>query len=794
MLIHIDTKGYTEKPKEHISIIKPRLQGANTIKDIDLETLIKYIQRGYSISPAVMDGKGCKAENWKEQRLFMVDIDNDKSDKPVLSVSNALEICNRYNLPPAFYYYSFSHSEQKEKYRLCFVMNETVTNQALRAVIAQTLVKLFPQSDTSCTNADRIFYGTNKDVVICDLSATIDIENVLKLQEPQQQKQVKTSNEELDRLKEDFDFFRYLQERNGKTVFNNSKCAMFERCEICGHKKDLVYYHETKTFNCFSASGNVGGSVIDYIIAVENTDLKGAIDRLYELSGITRPSKREYAIKAKIKANEGIVSKLIELDAYRKYSLDDKGFGALFAEVFKDTCRYNATAKEWYFYNGKVWTRDEGSMRTLNKAKELADGLLIYATTIEDEKQKQNYIDYVSKLGQLRFRETMVKDSRDIHFVTQSDFDKNLDLFNCQNGTLNLKTFDFTPHNSDDLLSKISNVIYEPFAKSEEWEKFINEVMQGDTDKTEYLQKILGYSLTADTNLETCFILYGATTRNGKSTLIETMLYMLGNTAGYGMSMQPQTLAQKQNKDSRQASGDIARLDGCRFLNASEPPKRMIFDVGLLKNLLGRDSITARHLHEREFEFIPRFKLFINTNFLPLITDDTLFTSGRINVITFDRHFEPHEQDKNLKNKLIKAENLSGILNWCIEGLKLYYKDGAKPPQAVTTATDEYRTNSDKIGNFIAECLEQQAGTNTKALDVYIKYKEWCSNNGFGVENKGNFFDELRGKNIFAPSGTINGVTVRNVIKDYVLIQDEIEERPQWSGNSRRNYWENYND
>ena len=427
MLIHIDTKGYTEKPKEHISIIKPRLQGANTIKDIDLETLIKYIQRGHSISPAVMDGKGCKAENWKEQRLFMVDIDNDKSDKPVLSVSNALEICNRYNLPPAFYYYSFSHSEQKEKYRLCFVMNETVTNQALRAVIAQTLVKLFPQSDTSCTNADRIFYGTNKDVVICDLSATIDIENVLKLQEPQQQKQVKTGNEELDRLKEDFDFFRYLQERNGKTVFNNSKCAMFERCEICGHKKDLVYYHETKTFNCFGASGNVGGSVIDYII-------------------------------------------------------------------------------------------------------------------------------------------------------------------------------------------------------------------------------------------------------------------------------------------------------------------------------------------------------------------------------TFDRHFEPHEQDKNLKNKLIKAENLSGILNWCIEGLKLYYKDGAKPPQAVTTATDEYRTNSDKIGNFIAECLEQQAGTNTKALDVYIKYKEWCSNNGFGVENKGNFFDELRGKNIFAPSGTINGATVRNVIKDYVLIRDEIEERPPDYSYSSRKYDRNYYD
>lgn len=381
MLIHIDTKGYTEKPKEHISIIKPRLQSKANIKDLSQREIINFIERGYTISPAVMDGNGCKADNWQQQQLFMIDIDNDKDGLPLLSVANALDICEKNGLMPSFYYFSFSHSEQKPKYRLCFITKEVVTSKAMRAVIVETLVKLFAQSDSSCKNADRVFYGTNKKAVICDLSATIDIESI----------------------------------------------------------------------------------------------------------------------------------------------------GALFAEVYKDTCRYNATANEWYFFNGKVWVRDEGGMIVHNKAKELADGLLIYATTIEDEQQKKNYIDYVSKLGQLRFRETMVKDSRDIYFVTKSDFDKNLDLFNCQNGTLNLKTFDFMPHNSDDLLSKISNVVYEPSAHSVEWEKFINEVMQGDTEKIKYLQKILGYSLTADTNLETCFILYGATTRNGKSTLIETLLYLLGN-------------------------------------------------------------------------------------------------------------------------------------------------------------------------------------------------------------------------------------------------------------------------
>ena len=243
---------------------------------------------------------------------------------------------------------------------------------------------------------------------------------------------------------------------------------------------------------------------------------------------------------------------------------------------------------------------------------------------------------------------------------------------------------------------------------------------------------------------------------------------MLGNSRGYALNMQPQTLASKQNKDSRQASGDIARLNNCRFLNASEPPKRMIFDVALLKTFLGRDSITARNLYSNEFEFIPHFKLFINTNFLPLITEDTLFSSGRINVITFDRHFEPHEQDKGLKDRLMQRGIIGGIFNWCIEGLKLFREQGAEPPQAITSATSEYRSNSDKVGNFINECLTK-ADANIKASDVYAAYKAWCEQNGFGVENKSNFFDELKGKNMLFQSGTVNGKTEKNVVKGYSL-------------------------
>ena len=245
------------------------------------------------------------------------------------------------------------------------------------------------------------------------------------------------------------------------------------------------------------------------------------------------------------------------------------------------------------------------------------------------------------------------------------------------------------------MLTKMSNINYDPEARSVEFEKFLHEIMEDDIDKIKFLQRILGYALTDDTSGECCFILYGPTTRNGKSTLVETMAYMLGGSSGYALNMNPDTLAQKQNNDGRQASGDIARLRGCRFLTVREPSNNMLLDVGLLKTLLGRDTITARHIYEREMQFIPSFKLFMNTNFLPIISDDTLFASGRILVVPFNRHFDETSQDKTLKERLKKENNISGLFNWCIKGLKSFRKIGLSVPPCIINATDIYRRGSE---------------------------------------------------------------------------------------------------
>ncbi|MDE6729257.1 MAG: hypothetical protein K2J71_00575 [Oscillospiraceae bacterium] len=445
----------------------------------------------------------------------------------------------------------------------------------------------------------------------------------------------------------------------------------------------------------------------------------------------------------KVHAEPELLQMLQELMP-EQYSWDDKGMGRLFAKLFRKECRFNTTAKEWFHYNGKLWELDASSMTALQKAKQLSDALLIYAANLQDERIKSDFVKFVSKYGQLKYRSTMINDARSEYPFSREDLDKNPDLFNCQNGTYNLKTGEFYPHRSEDMLSKISNVIYDADASPELFEDFVCDIMMQNPEKIDYLQRILGYALTADTGLECCWFLYGASTRNGKGTLMESIAYMMGGTGGYAMTMNPETLARKQNKDSRQASGDIARLNGCRFLNCSEPPKNMLLDEALLKTLLGRDTITARYLHEREFEFIPQFKLFINTNHLPQVSDLSLFSSDRVNVIEFLKHYSPSERDNTLKNRLKEPECVSGMFNWCLAGLQKFRQSGAVPPASVQQATSAYRNKSDKIGRFLAECLQSDTEQRMTAKDAYEEFKDWCSQSGYGTESKGNFLTEMR--------------------------------------------------
>ncbi|MGN0605057.1 MAG: phage/plasmid primase, P4 family [Oscillospiraceae bacterium] len=452
-----------------------------------------------------------------------------------------------------------------------------------------------------------------------------------------------------------------------------------------------------------------------------------------------------------------------------KMDYSDRGTSELFAELFKDEIVYNTTMKEWYYYNTKFWEVDAGAMRISTLAKEFYDLLMIYVDEIINNADRKNYYDYYKRYGSKIKRDILIRDAASNCYISASDFDKNAELFNCENGTLNLKTFEFRKYRSEDYITKIANVIYNPDAKSDEWEKFTSEIMCDDVEKMHYLQKAVGYAISGECNLEQAFILFGASTRNGKSTFVNTISTLLGGTSGYARNAQPELLQLQRNKKSSSANEDLARLVGCRFLSVSEPPQNMALDVALLKTLTGRDKITARFLYANSFEFTPCFTLFINTNHLPKILDDTVFKSDRLNVIEFTKHFCAEEQDIHLKDKLITTENLSGIFNWCLNGLRSYRVEGLNKPDSIIESTDNYNKESDKLTRFIEECLEPEEGIVIAIKELYKLYIIWCNNNGYATDSKQKFIAELKKRKIFAMSGTVEGKTVRNVIKDYRL-------------------------
>lgn len=464
-----------------------------------------------------------------------------------------------------------------------------------------------------------------------------------------------------------------------------------------------------------------------------------------------------------------VLKKLNELNAVERFPMNDRGSADLFATVFMDVSRYNPTKKDWMYYDGTRWVADQEGMRAKRNAKTLADVLVRYSATVflPDDK-RQSYIKYTAGMMNYRSRKVMVTDAKDLNFFENMELDKDDFLLNCKNCVLDLSGDQpkALEHSADLLLSKLCNANYNPAATCTLWEKTVNEIMQGDTEKIKYLQKMSGRLLTGDTSEEEFYIFFGATTRNGKSTITELLLYLLGD---YATTISPESLAIKANKDSRTASPDIAKLAGTRFVVASEPPRRMLFDSSLVKTLTGRDTVSARFLHENEFQFKPKFKLILNSNYLPVISDKTVFSSNRVKVVPFERHFTEKEQNKHLKEQL--QQEIDGILNWCIKGLQLYRKEGLEPPVAVQNATHEYSEDSDKVGKFISECLVK-TNQNLAAKDVYEKYSQWCNDCGLGIDGRTSFYEELKTKNLLSKTGTVTGKTVKNVMKGYSFVEE----------------------
>jgi len=426
----------------------------------------------------------------------------------------------------------------------------------------------------------------------------------------------------------------------------------------------------------------------------------------------------------------------------KRYQQTDIGTSNLFSDMFKDQVIFVTDQKEWYSYNGKNWQPDYDLLR-FKLVKQMAEIIINMCFETLKGDQLTEALKYYNRLTTKRFRDTVLKDAESVNCITSNVFNKHKYLFNCQNGTYNIRSKEFKPHTQADFLTDISNVTYDPNAKAPRFEKYLNEVMEGNLQKVTYILKMAGYILTGDTSQECFFVLYGEGTRNGKSTFVGTFAELMGT---YSKTINSNSLAKKDNADGKAASGDIARLKQARLVVANEIERGMRLDIGLMKNLTGGDTITARELYKSEIEFIPQFKIVINTNFLPQMTDDTIFKSDRIHAIRFNRHFKPEERNVNLKAEL--KEELPGIFNLMLDYYYKLKKEGWTMPDESKALIEEYETSSNKAKQYLQQRLVKNTTSDSyyeSVKNVFEDFTKWLDTSGYrGKFSKSTFIEDMK--------------------------------------------------
>ncbi|HXH20482.1 MAG TPA: phage/plasmid primase, P4 family [Dehalococcoidia bacterium] len=404
--------------------------------------------------------------------------------------------------------------------------------------------------------------------------------------------------------------------------------------------------------------------------------------------------------------------------------LTDVTNAARFVEQHASSFRYCYAWSSWLHWDGTRWRRDAGDA-ALRAAKETARGWFTEAAAATDEARRKALARWATyACSEPGIRRMLMLAQADLA-VTPDQLDADPWLFNCQNGTLELRTGHLRPHRREDLITRIAAAPYDPTARSAVWETFLESALP-DEGAREFAQRYAGYALTGCIR-EEAFVFCRGPAGAGKSTFTEGLRRTWGD---YAASADFSTfLARKPGEGPRE---DIARLAGVRLVTSVETRDGQRLAEGLVKLLTGGDTVTARRLYERSFEFQPAFKLLLASNYRPKASADDDGLWRRLRELPFPTA-RPHREDRDETVKATitdPAQTGAAILAWAVEGCARWLAEGLGEPEAVMRATAAYRRSQEPLADFVRDCCQLGPDLTVPAFRLRGEYESWCAANG----------------------------------------------------------------
>jgi putative DNA primase/helicase len=322
--------------------------------------------------------------------------------------------------------------------------------------------------------------------------------------------------------------------------------------------------------------------------------------------------------------------------------------------------------------------------------------------------------EYMEKLSSKHGKNEVDDHIRDKNYQDRDIFNAPKHLIPLKNGIYNLNTGELLPHNPKNYFLNCIPVEYNKDADCPVVKKFLSEIVEEkDIDA---IEEFIGYCLYRDYPFHRAAMFLGAG-KNGKSKCISLIKALVGKE-------------NVSNKELQEIADDrfaTSKLYGKLLNSAADLSSEALHQTGKFKALTGQDTIDAQKKFKDSFNFENYAKLLYSANALPKTEDDSYAFYRRWLLFTFPNTFEGENCDPHILDKLTTPEELSGLFNLGIKGLKRLLKNnGFSYSKTVEQTRDQYKTLSDPIYSFCQEFISTDTTGYLLKADVYEKYLNWC--------------------------------------------------------------------
>ena len=725
----IDDTGYNTKPKEYMGVITKRMSTPENVRTVDLIQLSDYIAKGHTFSISYAEG-GMTDKNFVSSDLVGLDFDGE------LTVNEVLETLKKYNIPANIVYYTYSHGEKGERFRVITALKQTVTNKDEYKQIIKGYQSIFENNiDNATVAAVQRFLGTNKGLArdidpynTADKQIFLDLYNqnckTVNFKAIKQNKS-NLSNFDLQKEIDNYNLLDYIRKTYPKSEFKPASGGFFVNpCPFCGHNDHLHI-----TGNKFHSFGNKaclaleGIGIVQWLQYTENLSSSDAIAKFkYELLGIDeKQDKRAYAqtmaqknISEPQEEQEKEKPPFIE-PIYKQGDLvGEKISSPLLAEYIRNDLNF--------FY-----VKDGDFSEVLR---------FVYRNgfyNLVDDKEFMSIIKtYITQYNRKLLKMTDVKDvlldlSTDGHYVNATELDADENIINFKNGILRLDTMTLEPH-SPDIKSTIQ-IDCEWSEKDIEtpiYDNYIKTLVNSDPKTIHFLNQYAGVALSniCGYKMKQSLFMIGEGD-SGKSQYKLLLEYMLGNRNCCAIDLK-----------TLERPFALVGLYRKRLAGTADMSYMKISELSNFKNITGGDLLRGEAKGKDAFNFRFNGVLLFCANKKPHFGGDTGdHVYRRMIFVDCPNKIPEEKQDKNLLNKM-KLEYVGIVRKWVL-ALKTVIDAGYRYdiPEKSKESLEKFKIENDSVLSFISECVVKRL---TSKLDncttkiMYEVYKEWCKNNNNG--------------------------------------------------------------